>query len=89
MAKKQNKRSPIKAWKWAGMKAAYTLWWESLSTEQKIAAKDNFEQLRLANEKKKYKFPDMYDLRHLRLSQLNDKHIDRIHTFRDRTPETL
>lgn len=29
-------------------------------------------------------YPYIYDLRYLRISQLNNKHIERIYTFKDR-----
>lgn len=59
-------------------------WWASLSIEEKNLAKDHFEKVRLWNlTRKGVKYPNMYDLTDYRLSQLNEKHISRIHVFKD------
>ncbi len=76
-------RNQIKAWKWQGVKNSYSEWWDNLSIEQKVHQKQRFEKFRLWNEKTPNPYPYIYDLRHLRISQLNDKHIDRIFTFKD------
>lgn len=70
-----------KHFKWKGYKNLYTEWWENLSLENKIKEKDLFELKRLANLKLKNPYPNMQDLTHLRLSQLSDRHICRIHDF--------
>jgi len=70
--------------KWGSHKAAYTEWWAGLSVDEKNKFKDHFEALRKWNEKLKAgKYPDIYNLTNLRLSQLTDKHIYRIWVFRD------
>ena len=70
--------------KWGSFKNAYTDWWENLTIDQKVKMKEGFERLRIENEKSKSPYPDIYDLKHLRISQLADKHIYRIWVFRDR-----
>jgi len=59
-------------------------WWDSLSIDEKVDIKNRFEKFRVSNLKKKYKFPNMYDLRHIRISKLSNKHIVRMWVFSDR-----
>lgn len=56
-------------------------WWDKLSIEEKVKYKKGFELFRKMD---KHNYPNMYDLRHIRISQLSPKQITRIHTFRDR-----
>jgi hypothetical protein len=59
-------------------------WWESLSINEKVDFKNRFEIFRNRDDIIKLKYPHMYDLRHIRISKLSDKHIVRIWVFRDR-----
>lgn len=59
-------------------------WWKSLSIDQKVDYKKRFEVYRHTEEPNKNHYPDMYDLRNVRISQLAEKHIIRIWVFRDR-----
>lgn len=74
----------VKHYKWPSMKRGYVAWWENLTLEQKVEEKRLFELKRLANKKRISPYPDMQDLTHIRLSQLSDKQICRIWTFKDR-----
>jgi hypothetical protein len=58
-------------------------WWNSLSINEKVYFKNAFEVYRNKSEVIKNNYPDMYDLRHLRISQLTTKHIERIWVFKD------
>ena len=58
-------------------------WWKSLSIDKKVNFKKRFEIYRKRQDVVKLNYPDMYDLRHIRLSQLSDKHIIRIWVFKD------
>jgi len=69
--------------KWGGMKESYISWWDSLTIEEKTNAKKKFSLQCLANEEKRYSFPDMWDLSNIRVSQLSNKHIYRIWVFKD------
>ena len=59
-------------------------WWKSLSIDEKVDFKNRFEIFRNRDDIIKLKYPNMYDLRHIRISKLSDKHIIRIWVFRDR-----
>lgn len=58
-------------------------WWNGLSEAQKVIARAHFLKVREQNSKRHVPYPNMYDISHLRLSQLSDKHIVRMHTFKD------
>lgn len=63
-------------------------WWGSLSIDEKNKAKSHFLKVREWNiGRKTVQYPNMYDITHLRISQLTDKHIVRIHTFKDHKTE--
>jgi len=70
--------------KWHYRPNAALDWWESLSIDEKVKAKQKFERFRNLKSTKDHHWPSMYDLRHIRISQLGDKHIVRIWVFRDR-----
>lgn len=55
-------------------------WWNNLSLEDKQKYKTHFENVRINTLEQ---FPSMYDLRHLRISQLSEKQITRIWVFKD------
>jgi hypothetical protein len=57
-----------------------TDWWNGLDINDKVKFKKSFEVYR--NTKEGSKFPSMYDLRHIRISQLSEKHITRIWAFK-------
>lgn len=59
-------------------------WWESLSIEKKVDFKKRFEVYRHTEEPIKGRYPDMYDMRSIRISQLADKHIMRLWVFKDK-----
>ena len=59
-------------------------WWGTLTIDQKVDYKKRFEVYRNSDEVKKSNYPNMYDMRDMRLSQLGNKHIDRIWVFRER-----
>lgn len=70
--------------KWPRYKEAYLEWWHSLSVEEKVHYKAHFLKVREWNKtKNRFPYPDMYNLKDLRLSQLTNKHIYRIWVFRD------
>lgn len=78
-------RHRIKAEKWEGMKRGYLTWWNSLTVDQKIYYKKNYENyVNKHNPKKISPTPDTYDTSHLRLSQVSDRHLYRIWVFKDR-----
>ena len=79
----------IKHFKWGSFKRNYTEWWNNLSVDEKVEQKRLFELKRQANTKRKFPYPDIKDLTHLRISQLSDRHICRIHDFKDITPENI
>lgn len=60
-------------------------WWNDLSIDEKAKIKKSFEIFRLKNDKKHSwkQFPNIYDLRHIRISKLSDKHIVRMWVFKD------
>ncbi len=64
-------------------KAAHT-WWRDLSIDEKVRVKKEFEVFRNLKSTKKMIWPNMFDLRHIRISQLSDKHIVRLWVFKDR-----
>lgn len=65
--------------KWKYRPKAAIIWWESLSINEKVDYKKRFEIYR---NKDDINYPNMYDLRHIRISQLSNKHIIRIWVFR-------
>ena len=69
----------MKKWKYRPKSALD--WWNSLPINDKADYKNRFEIYR--NDTKRPDFPNMYDLRHIRISQLSHKHITRIWVFRD------
>jgi len=72
----------MKNWKYRPQSAID--WWDSLSIDEKIDYKKRFEVYRTQENVVKMNFPNMYDLRHIRISQLSEKHIIRIFVFKDR-----
>ncbi len=73
----------ISAWKFPIYNIPSMSWWEGLTIEQKVEEKLLFELKRLANTKSKHIYPNMYNLTNIRISQLSEKHIVRIHCFKD------
>ena len=59
-------------------------WWESLSIDEKVDFKSRFEIYRNRDDVIKSNYPKMYDLRHIRISKLSNKHVVRIWVFRER-----
>ena len=81
-------RHRIKSEKWSSNKSKYSTWWESLSIEQKIFYKKNYENyVNNFNSKQHLPTPDTYNTTHLRLSQLSDRYICRIWVFKDKIYE--
>jgi len=72
----------MKKWKYLPQKGIR--WWESLSLDEKVDFKNRFEIYRNRDDVIKLNYPNMYDLCHIRISKLSDKHIIRIWVFRDR-----
>lgn len=70
--------------KWTGMKSAYSSWWEKLTIQEKVKAKEKFSKQYYTNLNNKHTYPEMWDLSNVRLSQLSDKHICRMYVFSDR-----
>lgn len=72
--------------KWAAYGGKASIWWEGLSMEEKKKFKTHFENIREWNKDRKFcQYPNMYDTTFLRVSQLTQKHIYRIWSFRDHT----
>ncbi len=69
--------------KWPRYYKEYTEWWEGLTIDERVCAKLHFCKLSSENIKRKYPYPEMPDLSHLRISQLTNKHICRMWTFKD------
>lgn len=63
--------------------AVHNVWWNGLSLEEKQRQKSHYEKKCETNNTRKSPFPNMYDVRHIRISQLTHKHIRRIWVFRD------
>ena len=59
-------------------------WWKNLTIDQKVEVKKKFEVFRNLKSTIKSNFPNMYDLRHIRISKLSDKQITRMWVFKDR-----
>lgn len=72
----------MKKWKYIPQSAID--WWNSLSIDEKVDYKKRFEIYRNRKDVIELNYPNMYDLRHIRISQLSDKHIVRIWVFRNR-----
>lgn len=72
----------MKKWKYKP-KSAFD-WWESLSIDEQADIKKRFEIYRNQENIIKMNFPNMYDLRHIRISKLSEKHIVRLFVFKDR-----
>lgn len=75
-----NKISPEK---WDFYKQQYMKWWDSLSQDEKLKAKDHFLKVRDWNFLQKNPFPNMWDITNIRVNKLSDKHIYRIWVFKD------
>lgn len=69
--------------KWDGHKKQYLPWWESLSIDEKNKYKSHFLKVREWNENRKPGFPNMWNIKDIRISQLTEKHIYRIWVFKD------
>ena len=59
-------------------------WWNSLPIESKFGIKKRFEIFRNSSKQKKHKYPDIYDLRNIRITQLAEKHIVKMWEFKDK-----
>ena len=70
--------------KWKYNPKSAIVWWESLSIDDKVDYKNRFEIFRNSEEVAKSIWPNMYDLRHIRISQLSHKHITRVWVFKDK-----
>jgi len=60
------------------------IWWNDLPIYEKVAYKKGFHEFRTKPSVIKQNFPDMYDLKNIRISQFGDKHITRIWDFKDK-----
>jgi hypothetical protein len=70
--------------KWHTFKESYINWWNNLSIEEKIKAKNNFLAIREWNKTQKNPYPNMWDITDIRVNKLSDKQIYRIWVFKDR-----
>ena len=59
-------------------------WWESLTIDEKVDYRKRFEIYRNRKDVIKNNYPNMYDLRNIRISKMVDKHVIRIWVFHDR-----
>lgn len=77
----------MRKWKYRPQKALD--WWNNLSLDDKVDYKQRFEIYRNKPLVIKKQFPNMYDLRQIRISQLSEKHIIRIWVFKHKIKLTI
>lgn len=69
--------------KWPGYVSTISDWWESLTYEEKIAAKKHYEEVRVwSASRKRFVYPSIHDTEEIRVNKLSPKQLYRIWCFR-------
>lgn len=71
--------------KWVGYKNQYSEWWNNLSNDEKLKAKEHFLKIRDWNLHQRNPYPNMWDIKDIRISKLSEKQIYRIWVFKDKS----